>query len=124
VAALLEEVPLAAGQTIFEKGDPGDSLYIIVEGEVRVHDGGRTLNHLYAGDVFGEMALLEPEPRVASVTAVVDTQLLGLGQEPFYELLAERSEVARGIIQVLCRHLRARVQDLNELRARFEALEQ
>ncbi len=123
VAALLGEVPLSAGQTIFEKGDLGDCMYIIVDGEVRVHDGQRTLNHLHAGDVFGEMALLDAEPRVASITAVVDTQLLRLDQEPFYELLEDRSEVARGIIRVLSRHLRARVQDLNELRSRLEALE-
>lgn len=123
VAALLEETPLQPGQTIFEKGDPGDCMYIIVDGEVRVHDGDRTLNHLQAGDVFGEMSLLDTEPRVASVTAVADTQLLRLEQEPFYELLEERSEVARGIIQVLSRHLRARVQDLNQLRAYLETLQ-
>ena len=121
VALLLEEMSIGAGQTLFEKGDLGDCLYIIVDGEVRVHDGERTLNHLHAGDIFGEMAILDAEPRVASVTGVVDTQLLRLDQEPFYELMDDRSEVARGIILVLSRHLRDRVQDLNELRARFEA---
>jgi AAA family ATP:ADP antiporter len=122
IATLLEEVELRAGETIFEKGDLGDCMYIIAEGEVRVHDGERTLNHLAQGDVFGEMALLDPEPRVASVTAIEDTRLLRLDQEPFYELMNDRIEVVRGIIHVLSRHLRARVRDLNELEARLKSL--
>jgi AAA family ATP:ADP antiporter len=122
MATLLEEVELMVGETIFEKGDLGDCMYIIAEGEVRVHDGERTLNHLAQGDVFGEMALLDPEPRVASVTAIEDTHLLRLDQEPFYELMNDRIEVVRGIIHVLSRHLRARVRDLNELEARLKSL--
>ena len=123
VAALLDEVELPAGATIFQKGDLGHSLYIIVDGEVRVHDGAHTLNHLREREVFGEMALLDAEPRSASITAVLDTRLLRLEQEPFYELLEERSEVARGIIRVLTRHLRARLRDLHELHARVEVPE-
>jgi HEAT repeat protein len=123
VATLLEEVDLKAGQTIFEIGELGDCMYIIVDGKVRVHSGERTLNYLGQGEVFGEMALLDPEPRMASVTAVEDTQLLRLDQEPFYELMDDRIEVVRGIIRVLTGHLRARVKDLNEARARLENVE-
>jgi hypothetical protein len=123
VTSLLEEVELREGETIFEKGDAGDSMYIIVDGKVRVHDGGRTLNYLDEGDVFGEMAVLDTEPRVASVTAVEDTRLFRLDQEPFYELMDDRIEVTRGIIHVLSQHLRARVRDLNDLRTRLEMLE-
>ncbi|UCC86755.1 MAG: cyclic nucleotide-binding domain-containing protein [Anaerolineales bacterium] len=123
VAMLLEEVEQKAGQTIFRKGETGDCMYIIVDGEVRVHDGQRTLNHLGAGSVFGEMALLDSEPRVASVTTVTETRLLRLDQEPFYGLMDARIEVARGIIRVLSEHLRARVRDLNDARGRLERLE-
>ena len=124
VAALLEEEEVAAGETVFAEGDLGTSMYIIVVGEVRFHSGAHTLNHLGAREVFGEMALLDPEPRLASVTAVADTRLLRLDQGPFYELLEERVEVARGVIQVLSQRLRARVADLNALRARLAGLEQ
>jgi CRP-like cAMP-binding protein len=68
------------------------------------------------------MALLGPEPRMASVTAVVDTHLLRLDEEPFHHLVAERPEVALGIMRVLSRHLRAVTQDLTELRARVQQL--
>ncbi len=106
VASILEEVEVKAGETLFEKGDPGHSLYIIVEGRVRVHDGQQTLAELDARDIFGEMALFESELRSASVTVLADTRLLRLDQAPFYELMADRNEVAWGIIRVLIRRIR------------------
>jgi HEAT repeat protein len=119
VAAVACEVELKAGETIFAKGDPGDCMFFIVSGQVRVHDGQHTLDTLGQGDIFGEMAILDPQPRMASVTAVEDTLLLRLDQEALYELMEDRPEVARGIIRVLSRRLRDRVQDLNELRDRL-----
>jgi CRP/FNR family cyclic AMP-dependent transcriptional regulator len=112
VAALLEPVTIPAGMVVFHKGDPGDCLYIIVGGRVRVHDGERVFNYLGAGDVFGEMAILDAAPRSASVTALEETHLLRLGQLPFYTLMAERTEVARGVIHVLSQHLRGRLNDM------------
>lgn len=121
VAELLEEREMPAGTRIFAQGDAGSSMYIIVNGEVRVHDGDHTLNHLYTSEVFGEMALLDPEPRVASVTTVTDTLLLQLEQDAFYQLMDERNEVAHGVIRMLTRHLRARVRDIRELRRQIGA---
>src|SRR5262249_35478940 len=66
IAALLEEIEVAVGETIFHKGDLGDSLYIIIAGKLRVDDGGHVLNYLGESDVFGEMALLDAAPRLAS----------------------------------------------------------
>ena len=123
VAELLEEEGPAEGETIFNKGDLGDSLYVIVEGKVRVHDGHRLLNYLGERDVFGEMALLDPEPRLASVTAVEPTRLFRLAQAPFFELIADHPEVATGIIRVLTGHLRNRVRDIAKLDARVKELE-
>ncbi len=96
---------------------PGDSLYIIVSGEIIVHDGDYTINTLGEAEVFGKMALLDPEPRMASATAESDALLLRLDQESFYELMDTRSEVARGIIRVLTARLRRRVSEFAELRA-------
>ena len=121
IAALLEELEVAAGETIFRKGDLGDSLYIIVAGKLRADDAGHMLNELDENDVFGEMALLDAELRLATITAVEPTHLLRLNQEPFYELIADRPEVATGLIRVLTRRLRARVQDVTELNAMIAA---
>ncbi len=116
VAAIATETAAPAGVNIFEKGDTGDSMYMLASGRVRVHDGARTLNDLVTGNVFGEMAVLDPQPRSASVTAVEDTQLLRLDQQALYELIDDRPEVARGLLQVLSQHLRNRMHDLAELR--------
>jgi HEAT repeat protein len=117
VATLLEESWFEEGSMIVEKGKVGDCMYIIMQGKVRVHDGDHTLNFLEEGNIFGEMAVLDSEPRVASVTAVADTRLLRLAQEPLYELIDEQPDLARGIIRTLSGHLRARIQDLNVLKA-------
>jgi CRP-like cAMP-binding protein len=120
VAAIMEEVHAMPGQRIIEKGDMGDSLYVVAAGRVRVHDGSHTLDHIEAGGVFGEMALVDPQPRMASVTAVEDTRLLRLDWDPFNRLMESHPQVARGVIQMLTRRLRDRVQDLTELEERSE----
>ena len=109
VATLLREVAYAAGDTMIEKGGLDKSLYIVVSGQVRVHDQERTVAILGVGEVFGEMAILDTAPRSQSVTAIEPTLLLQLDQVVFEELVEEYSEVARGIIRVLVRRLR---QDL------------
>ncbi|GAB4578915.1 MAG: hypothetical protein Fur0022_16520 [Anaerolineales bacterium] len=124
LAQYTEEYRVLAGQTIFEKGSPGESMFIIVSGKVRVHDGERTINTLSDREVFGEMALLDAAPRVASVTAVEDTLLLRLAQAPFYEAVDSQVEIARGVIRVLSRHLRERIQDVGRLDAELKALQE
>lgn len=120
VARILEEVEVGAGDKIIEKGEAGDSLYLVASGQVRVHDGDHTLNMLGEGQEFGETALLDPGPRSASVTASEDTLLLRLDQMALYELMEDRSEISRGIIRVLTRFLRERLHDLSEIRNRTE----
>jgi CRP/FNR family cyclic AMP-dependent transcriptional regulator len=109
-ATVLEEVRAEPGEGIFEKGDTGSSLYIVVEGAVRVHDGDRTIATLGPGEVFGELAALDPEPRMASVTVTTAALLLRMGNAELHELIAEHPEVAQGIIRVLCRRLRTQTQ--------------
>ena len=112
---LLSEVEIPKGQNIVEKGAQGDSMYIIVHGKVAVMDGDRVLNTLGERTVFGELALLDTEPRSATIRAVEDTLLFRLDQEPFYELMSDRVEVAMGTIQMLTGNLRARVREVMEL---------
>ena len=109
VAAVLEEVEYQCGDLIFQKGAAGSSMYVIVSGQVRVHDQEQMLAILGEHDVFGELAVLNSEPRSASVTVLEDTCLLRLEQESFYEIIEDRNEVARSIIQMLVQRLQ-RVQ--------------
>ena len=68
-------------------------------------------------DIFGELALLDPEPRSATATADTDCLLLRLDQGPFYELMDERNEVGRGVLKVLCRRLRNDLDKIKQLEA-------
>jgi hypothetical protein len=117
IASIVREERIPEGEIIFEKGDQGSSMYIISEGEVRIHDGDITFAVMKNRDFFGELALLDPEPRSASVTALKDSLLLRLDQEDFYELMSERMEVAKGILKVLCRRLRDQNSIIGKLRA-------
>lgn len=109
-ATVLEELRADEGQVIFDKGDTGNSLYIVVEGAVRVHDGEKNIATLGPGEVFGELAALDPEPRMASVTVAEPSLLLRMNHADLDELIAEHPEVAIGIIRVLCRRLRNQTQ--------------
>ena len=96
VAAIMKEREMSVGTTLFEKGDPGASTFIIAEGKMRVHDGGRTLAELGPRDVFGELAALDTEPRLATLTAMEETHLFEINQDTLYELMSENIEVVRG----------------------------
>lgn len=113
VAQIAEEETFEPGQTIMNEGDMGDFMYIVVDGQVRVHRGDKTIILLDAGDSVGELAVLDPEPRSASVSTVTDTLLFRIGKEPFDEVMADRPEIARGVIQALCERVRAQGQALS-----------
>ena len=122
VASILEEVEAPPGNTLFKKGDPGNCLYIIYKGEVRIHLNEHTLTILRENDFFGELSLLDTDTRSASATTVTDAILLKLDQEPFYELMSNRVEVTRGILKTLCKRLRDQNEQNRELKAKLESL--
>ena len=121
VAALMEEVEYPMGEVVFEKGAPGDSLYIVVSGKVRVYDGERTIVELGEKEMFGELALLDPEPRLASIATLEDTRLFRLDRESFAELMAGNIEVVRGVLHVLCERLRGLQRGYGPDRARLDS---
>lgn len=106
VAQTVREIKLAAGETLFEQGDFGDALYIIVSGKLRVHIGDLTLVELGERQVVGEMAALDPEPRSASISAAQDSLLLKMSSDNLERLIADDIRVARGIIRELCNRIR------------------
>jgi len=108
LATELETLDVAAGATIIQKGDLGDSLYVIASGTVRVHDGDKTIATLGEREIFGELAVLDPEPRSASVSAQSDVRLYRLDRDDLFELLPDHIEMVRGIFHVLCSRLRQR----------------
>jgi CRP-like cAMP-binding protein len=100
-----QPVSFSAGEPIFELGDDGDSMYVIVSGEAQVDVGGR-FHVLRAGDFFGEMALLAPGKRMATVRAENDVQALRMSAEEFRQFLPQRPAVALSMMKVLALRLR------------------
>ncbi|MBI1849862.1 MAG: cyclic nucleotide-binding domain-containing protein [Planctomycetes bacterium] len=106
VATAIEELDVPSGEEIVRKGEYGTSMYIIVEGRVRVHDGDRELGVLGEREVFGELAALDPVPRSASVTALEDSYVFRMSQSALYSLIEQHMDVARGILRILCQRIR------------------
>lgn len=114
LAPLLQEEEVEQGSVIFEENEPGDCMYIILAGQIQIHKEKINLAVLQEKEVFGELSLLDAETRSATATAKTDCILFKIDQEPFYELIDTRPEVARGFIKILCKRLRM----LNEKTAR------
>ena len=114
VANILKEVSFKKDELLFAKGDEGDCMYIIEKGSIRIHDGDYTFAILGENEVFGELSLLDSEPRSASATCEQDCVLLKLEQSPFYDVLSKDQEVLKGILQMLC----SRIRILDEKSAR------
>jgi CRP/FNR family transcriptional regulator, cyclic AMP receptor protein len=107
VASILKEKEVSAGEAIIREGDLGTSMFIIVEGRVRVHRQDKDIAVLGSGDLFGELAALDPEPRAASVSAITDSFLFELDGSSLYALMSDRVEVVRGLIKILCNRVRS-----------------
>lgn len=107
LAEILKEEDFEKNTSIFNAGDDGQCMYIIYKGEVRIHKGETTFAVLKENDFFGELSLLDSDARSATATTITDALLLKIDQEPFYELMESRIEVAKGIIKTLCRRLKA-----------------
>jgi CRP-like cAMP-binding protein len=120
LAGILEEQRFSTGETIFKKGDFGSSMFVIVRGKVRAHDGHVIFNTLSDREVFGELAVLDTEPRTASISAVEETHVFRLDQAAFYQVMADYPQISQGVIRTLLGYLRARIQDISELNARIQ----
>ncbi len=91
---------------IIRKGDVGDAMYVILKGQVRVHDKDHLYIILNETDCFGEYALIDDEPRSASVTAMGDTTVLKIETTHFVELISSDRGFAKGILSVLIKRHR------------------
>jgi len=117
----IEEMP--ANGVVFQKGDLGRSLFLILEGETRVHDGEFTVAQMHAGHCFGEMALLDEGPRSMSVSTTAPTRLARIDREVFFGVLGEYPEVMQKIVSLLTRRLRHQTdKTLEQLQRREEEL--
>jgi ATP/ADP translocase len=106
----------APGETIVREGDAGDALFVIVRGSVGVVHDKQQVASLGPGEPFGEMAVLDREPRSASAVALEETEVLWIGSEEFYEVLHEQVEIAEGVIRMLSNRLRGATAELGRIK--------
>ncbi|MCB1776845.1 MAG: cyclic nucleotide-binding domain-containing protein [Candidatus Competibacteraceae bacterium] len=101
-----EHLPFSAGQVIFQQGEPGELLYIVVEGQVDIQLDDQLVETLGAGDILGEMALIEDRPRSASAIAVTDCLLVPVTRQHFLTLIQHTPLFALQVMRVLANRLR------------------
>jgi CRP-like cAMP-binding protein len=111
IAALATRRLYEEGAVVFMRGDPGDSLCGVVSGRVRIsasRPGGKEvfLNIMAPGDAFGEIALLDGQPRTATATALARTELIIVRRDRFASLLVSEPQLAMHLIQLLCERVR------------------
>ena len=109
IAVAAGEVYYDANTTIFQTGDQGDALYIVISGRVCIHYGDQTLVYRSDGDCVGEFAILDDAPRSASATTDVATQLLKINREDFWRDI-KKIELAKGIFRTLTHKLRENIE--------------
>jgi HEAT repeat protein len=109
----LKQIAAVAGEQLYEdgafiarEGEAGNELLVIVDGEVRVVSGGKELARRRRGDYVGEMAILDGEPRSASLVAQGTVRALRIGRREFETILRERPETSHAMLLVLTRRLR------------------
>src|SRR6201997_5148820 len=110
---------LANGEVLFQKGDPGNALFGVRRGQIRIEtgatDGSRpTLNFMGPGDLFGEVAVLDGQSRTADATAGEASELFVLRREYFLSHLEREPKVAIKIIQLLCQRIRWQSERMEE----------
>ena len=98
IADLGVTISVAEGQNVIRQGEAGSQFFVIATGGVRVSRDGQPVATLGPGDYFGELALFDPGPRNATVTATAPTTLVSVSRNPFRELLGEVSSLRDSLL--------------------------
>ena len=113
------------GHVVIRQGDFGDNIYAVQEGELEVvkeRKGGGEIQVavLHAGDIFGEMAILQKEVRSATVRTLTEARLLTVDKKTFMSRVHEDPSLAFNIVRMMAQRIRALNAQLGERRARIE----
>jgi CRP-like cAMP-binding protein len=106
IAAITEEIEYKADSIIFKEEEISDSMYVVVEGKVKLTRDGQEVMIAEKKDVFGTWALFDDEPRIVTATAIENTQLLRIDKEEFVDLLADHVAITQSILKTMAKRLR------------------
>ncbi len=95
-----------AGSVIFREGDEAKELFVLKSGQVRIQIGNRTVTELAPDSIFGEMALIDSEPRSATAVAITDVELVPVSEKQFLFLVSQTPFFALKVMRVRAQRLR------------------
>ena len=101
-----EAKSVTAGWYVFKAGDPGNCMYVVMEGEVEILDGATSLEVVGPGSIFGELALIDDEPRSATAMAKTDARLVEVDRRRFEFMVTETPFFALAVMKVVADRLR------------------
>jgi len=108
-----DQVPIKAGEVLAQQGKKGWEFIFIVEGKAKVEKDGKVIRHLSAGEFFGEISLIDGEPRTATVIAESDMTILIVHRRSFGHLLDTIPGLQGKIMVSLCKYLRRAEKPIN-----------
>lgn len=106
LAADTDELIFEPGQIIVREGDPGEALFVVLEGQGKVVRKKRKVGEVIPGDFFGELSAIDGEPRTASIVAVTPMRLLRLFRRTLTSLLEDEPQVIPKLLEGIVRRLR------------------
>ena len=109
LAVIAEEVTFSEGDVIFKETDPSDSMYLVLDGAVRLHRGEMEVTVAKENDVFGTWALFDDDPRVVTATTTQAAHVLRIEKEDFIDLLADHVQITQGVLKGMVQRLRSLV---------------
>jgi CRP/FNR family transcriptional regulator, cyclic AMP receptor protein len=116
----MQQIELSRGDVLFREGEPGDRLYVIASGKIKLgrrsNDGRENLlSILGPGEMFGELSLFDPGPRTATASSVADSVIYELGHDQLVEWIEKHPSVAKHLLNALARRLRRTNETLADL---------
>jgi CRP-like cAMP-binding protein len=99
-------VEIKAGKEVMREGDPGDVMYVLMAGEAEITAGGLSVEVARAGDILGEVALIDDTPRSATITARTDCKLAVIDRKRFHLLVDENPDFALAVMRSMVRRLK------------------
>ena len=116
----LHPVDFPRGHTVFAEGEPGDRLYIIISGKVKIGrrspDGRENLLTIMGpSDMFGELSIFDPGPRTSSATTITEVRAVSMDRDALRAWISDRPAIAERLLRVLARRLRRTNSDLTDL---------
>lgn len=114
LAAIAEVVEFPADSTIYGEGGAPDSMYLVLEGRVRLHQKGKDVMTATEKDAFGTWSLFDDELRVVTATTLEQTRLLRIDKEDFTDLLADNVRITQGILKALVQRVRRLMELTNQ----------